>query len=112
MKSREDIKEIFTNRFFFGCEADDPMNALVFAKDINPHQTELRAIFASDLGHWDVRNFREVLSDTWELVEDGALNESQFRALTCNNAARLMTSTNPDFFKARQLKVSWTTCKT
>jgi hypothetical protein len=50
VKSPKDIKEIFTNRLFLGCEEDDPMNPLVFAKDINPHQTELRAIFVSDLG--------------------------------------------------------------
>ena len=99
MKGPEDIKEIFMDRFFFGCEADDPMNALAFAKDINPGGAELRAIFASDIGHWDVQDFRGVLPEAWELVEEGALDASQFRAFTCDNAARLMTSTNPDFFK-------------
>jgi predicted TIM-barrel fold metal-dependent hydrolase len=99
VKGPEGIEEIFTSRFFFGCEADDPMNALAFAKDINPRGAELRAIFASDIGHWDVQDFREVLPEAWELVENGALDEAQFRAFTCDNAARLMTSTNPDFFK-------------
>jgi len=99
VKGPEDIKEIFMDRFFFGCEADDPMNALAFAKDINPGGAELRAIFASDIGHWDVQDFRGVLPEAWELVEEGALDASQFRAFTCDNAARLMSSTNPDFFK-------------
>ena len=27
---------MFSTRFFFGCEADDPMNALAFASDLNP----------------------------------------------------------------------------
>ena len=40
-----------------------------------------------------------MLPEAWELVEEGALDASQFRAFTCDNAARLMTSTNPDFFK-------------
>ncbi len=95
----EEIEEIFTRRFYFGCEADDPMNALAFTKKINPRGAELQAIFASDIGHWDVRDFRGVLPEAWELVEKGALDEAQFRAFTCDNIASLMTGTNPDFFK-------------
>ena len=100
----EDIQEIFTQRFFFGCEADDPMNALAFAKNINPRKAEFQAIFASDVGHWDVEDFREVLPEAWELVEKGSLDEDQFRAFTFENAASLMTATNPDFFKGTVLE--------
>ena len=95
----DDIEEIFTRRFYFGCEADDPMNALAFTKNINPRGAELQAIFASDIGHWDVQDFRDVLPEAWELVERGALDEAQFRSFTCDNVASLMTATNPDFFK-------------
>ena len=95
----EDIEEIFTKHFYFGCEADDPMNALAFSTKINPRGAELRAMFASDIGHWDVQDFREVLPEAWELVEDGALDEKQFRAFTCDNVARLLTAANPDFFR-------------
>ncbi len=94
----DEIEEIFTRRFYFGCEADDPMNALAFTKKINPRGAELQAIFASDIGHWDVPDFRGVLPEAWELVERGALDEAQFRAFTCDNVASLMTTTNPDFF--------------
>ena len=31
----------------------------------------LKALFASDIGHWDVPDIREVLPEAWELVEDG-----------------------------------------
>jgi predicted TIM-barrel fold metal-dependent hydrolase len=99
VKAPEDIEEIFTSRFFFGCEADDPMNALAFSKDINPRNAELRAIFASDIGHWDVQDFRGVLPEAWELVEGGTIDEAQVRAFTFENATRLMTATNPDFFR-------------
>ena len=34
--SAEDIKAIFEKRFFFGCEADDPMNAIAFDRDKIP----------------------------------------------------------------------------
>jgi hypothetical protein len=98
VKGPEDIEEIFTKNFYFGCEADDPMNALAFSTRINPRGSELQAMFASDVGHWDVQDFREVLPEAWELVEDGALNEDQFRAFSFENVARLLTSTNPDFF--------------
>lgn len=93
-----DITKIFTERFFFGCEADDPMNALAFSKRLNPRGAELQAIFASDIGHWDVQNFRDVLPEAWELVEEGALDEAQFESFTFGNAARMLTATNPDFF--------------
>ena len=94
----EEIEEIFTRRFYFGCEADDPMNALAFTKKINPRGAELQAIFASDIGHWDVQDFRSVLPEAWELVERDILDAAQFRAFTCDNVASLMTATNPDFF--------------
>lgn len=99
VKGPDEIQDIFSERFFFGCEADDPMNAMAFSKKLNRGGGELRAIFASDIGHWDVQNFRDVLPEAWELVEEGALDPLQFRAFTCDNAVRLMTGTNPHFFE-------------
>jgi hypothetical protein len=58
----------------------------------------LQAMFASDIGHWDVPDFRGVLGEAWELVEDGRLDEEAFRAFTFTNAANLFTATRPDFF--------------
>ena len=54
LRSAEEIVEMFSTRFFFGCEADDPMNALAFASHLNPGGAVLPAIFSSDVGHWDV----------------------------------------------------------
>ena len=98
LTSTDDIYRVFTEQYFFGCEADDPMNAMAFNAELNPGEAKLQAIFASDVGHWDVPDFREVLPEAWELVEDGLLDEDQFRAFTFGNAASLMTATNPDFF--------------
>ena len=38
-----DIAELFVDRFFFGCEADDPTNTLAFAARSNPFDARLGA---------------------------------------------------------------------
>jgi len=74
------------------------MNAIAFARDKVPLGARLRPVFASDIGHWDVPDFRGVLPEAWELVENGHLDEEDFRAFTCGNAVELLRATNPDFF--------------
>jgi predicted TIM-barrel fold metal-dependent hydrolase len=98
VRGPQDILEMFTERFFFGCEADDPMNALAFASQLNPAGTTLPAIFSSDIGHWDVRDMREVLPEAYELVEHGQFTDEQFRAFVFTHPAKLWTGMNPDFF--------------
>jgi predicted TIM-barrel fold metal-dependent hydrolase len=95
----DDIEEIFTKRFYFGCEADDAMNALAFSRSINPRGAELQAVFASDIGHWDIADFRDVLPEAWELIEKELLTPDQFEAFLFGNAASLLTGANPDYFK-------------
>ena len=74
------------------------MNALAFDPRINPDGARLRAMFASDIGHWDVPDFTGVLPEAWELVEDGLVDLDQFRDFTFANVVRLFTGTNPAFF--------------
>jgi hypothetical protein len=93
-----DIVEIFTRRYFFGCEADDPMTALAFDRARNPFGAVLSALFASDIGHWDVPDFARVLEEAWELVEKGHLDAADFRAFTFGNPVALWAGTNPAFF--------------
>ena len=97
--SVQDILDIFTEQYFFGCEADDPMNAVGFASSLVPGNAPLGAIFASDIGHWDVPDMAKVLPEAYELIEDGHLTETQFKDFTFTNAVRLWAGTNPDFFK-------------
>jgi len=94
----DDLIEIFSTRFYFGCEADDPMNALAFSARLNPGRAVLPAIFSSDIGHWDVRDMRDVVVEAFELVERGHIDESQFRDFVFKSPAELWTSMNPDFF--------------
>jgi predicted TIM-barrel fold metal-dependent hydrolase len=98
IESVDDIHEIFGNRFYFGCEADDPMNAFAYQRHLVPGGTRLRAIFASDIGHWDVPDFTQVLPEAYELLEDGLLDANDFRDFTFADPVRLFTATNPDFF--------------
>ena len=111
--SKADIVRIFTEQCFFGCEADDPMNAMAFNEDINPDGSRLRAMFASDIGHWDVPDFTGVLPEAWELIEDELVTRDQFSDFMFGNAARLFTGTNPNFFdgtavqsQVRQLRMN------
>ena len=95
----EDVRDVFTRQFFFGCEGDDPMTAIAFRPSLHPLGARLPAIFASDIGHWDVPDARGVLAEAWELVEDGHLDAADFRSFTFGNAAALFTATNPRFFE-------------
>jgi predicted TIM-barrel fold metal-dependent hydrolase len=98
LKSTEDICEVFTRNFYFGCEADDRMNALAFDTRLNAYGAKLKAIFSSDIGHWDVPDISEVLEEAWELVEHGLLTVDNFREFTFENTAELYTGANPGFF--------------
>jgi len=85
--SPADIRETFQRQCFFGCEADDPTWALAFAPEY--HGTRLGAMFASDLGHWDVPDATKVLPEAWELVEHGLVSREDFRAFTYDHALSL-----------------------
>jgi len=94
VSSAEELRRQFVDHFYFGAEADDPMTAWAFRE---PHK--LRPIFSSDVSHFDVTDMTEVLEEAWELVEHRMITATDFRAFTFENAARLHTALNPDFFK-------------
>ncbi len=96
--SAEDVRERFVPSFYFGCEADDPMNALAFDPRINPMGARLHAIFGSDIGHWDVTDARQVVEEAYESVEHGLLSKQDFRAFSFENPVRFWTALNPGFF--------------
>jgi predicted TIM-barrel fold metal-dependent hydrolase len=94
----EDIRELFVDAFYFGCEADDPMNAWAFSERVNPLSAKLNALFSSDIGHWDVPVLADVAWEAQEGVRKGTLSAESFRDFTFTNPARFWTATNPDFF--------------
>jgi hypothetical protein len=96
---REDIRDLFVPRYYFGCEADDPLNAWAFNRRANPMGARLNALFSSDIGHFDVPDMTEVVPEAHELVEHGLLTGEDFRDFMFANAVRFWGEVNPDFFK-------------
>ncbi len=94
-----DIKTLFADRFYFGCEADDPLTSMAFNTQVLPFRAELRAMLGSDIAHWDVPDVTEVLGEAWEMVEHGWIDEAAFSKFAFVNPARFYTGTNPSFFK-------------
>ena len=100
----EDIKALFTNNFYFGCEADDRMNAWAFNRNTNPFGAQINALFGSDIGHFDVPNMADVLPEAYEFVEDGLMTADNFRDFVCTNPIRFWGEANPDFFRGTSVE--------
>jgi predicted TIM-barrel fold metal-dependent hydrolase len=100
----EDIRTLFEPRFYFGCEADDPTVAWAFNEKTNPFGAKLRAMFSSDMGHWDVPDMEGILGEAHELVEKDLIDEAAFRDFVYGNPVRFYTSANPDFFAGTRVE--------
>ena len=95
---KQDWIDLYVTPYYFGCEADDRMNATAFLK-LNPFDAQLNAIYSSDIGHFDVIDMRDPLPEAYELVEDGYITEANFRDFVFENAVRLWGAQNPRFFE-------------
>jgi predicted TIM-barrel fold metal-dependent hydrolase len=94
----QDVRDLFVPNFYFGCEAEDPTNSAAFNTRVNPFGARLNAVLGSDIGHFDVKDMTGVLSEAWELVEHGILNEAELREFTFANSVRFFAGMNPAFF--------------
>jgi predicted TIM-barrel fold metal-dependent hydrolase len=99
IERKEDFKDLYAKRFFFGCEADDPINIWAFNDKVNPMRVKLKAILASDIGHFDVTDITEIAEEAYEAVEHGLMSEEDFKAYSFTNPVDLWAAGNPDFFK-------------
>ena len=97
-KTVDELRDLFVGHFYFGCEADDPMVAWAFNDKLNPAGAQLRPMFSSDMGHWDVPYMDAVLTEAFALVTDGHLDLEQFRTFTFENAVRFYACLDPGFF--------------
>jgi hypothetical protein len=73
------------------------MNATAFGRG-NPFDSKRNAIYSSDIGDFDVIDFRDPLPEAYELVEEGHISEDNFRDFVFANAVRLWGTQNPNFF--------------
>src|SRR4030095_15307107 len=104
IEKAEDIRDRFVPRFYFGCEADDPLVATAFDARLLPFGAKLRAMFSSDIGHWDVPDMPDVLEEAHELLERGLLSSDDFRDFVFANPVRFYTSANPRFFAGTRIE--------
>jgi hypothetical protein len=95
----EDIRDLFVDHFYFGCETDDPITAWAFRDEVNPAGVRLHAMMGSDIGHFDVMDMTNVLVEAHVLVERRLLDEDAFRDFVFGNAVRLWGGSDPNFFK-------------
>jgi predicted TIM-barrel fold metal-dependent hydrolase len=101
--NEEDLVRLFTDSFYFGCEADDRGVAVAFSA-VNPGGKALRAIFSSDIGHWDVPDISAVLPESYEMVTENLLTPEQYRAFMFDNAFELCTRADPEFFAGTSIE--------
>ncbi len=100
----EEMLDLFVAPFWFGCEADDPMNAQAFNRRGNPLGAKLKALLGSDNAHWDVPDMRDVLVEAFEMLEDGKIDAHDFRDFTFTNTVQLHAGMNPNFFKGTRVE--------
>ena len=93
------IRDIFANNFYFGCEADDSLNGIAFDTRYNHYGIKLKAILGSDIGHWDVPDMTKVMVEAYEMVDDGLMTDDNFRDFTFGHIVDMHSSMNPNFFK-------------
>ena len=104
IEDAEEIRGLFQPNFYFGCEAEDPMNALAFRPELWPYGARFNAIYGSDVGHFDVPDMRRVLEEAHEAVDEGRMRAVDFRDFSFANTARFYTESRPDFFRGTQVE--------
>lgn len=98
LTSGDELLHLFVERFYFGCEGDDPVTASAFDAKRNPGGLRLHATFGSDIGHWDVPLMERVLEEVHEPLEKGRIDADDLRDFVFTNPVKLWTATNPAFF--------------
>jgi predicted TIM-barrel fold metal-dependent hydrolase len=99
MSDVSELRELFYRNLYFGCEADDRMLAVAFNRKLSPLGLPLKAVFGSDIGHWDVIDATSILAETYGLVDAGLITPNDFRDFTWTNPVTLHLRMNPDYFK-------------
>jgi predicted TIM-barrel fold metal-dependent hydrolase len=92
------LKELFVDPFYFGCEAEDRMVAVAFDRRLSPVGLPLKAMLGSDIGHWDVLDATTILGEAWRLVQGKLLSLDHLRDFAFTNPAMFHLSMNPDYF--------------
>ncbi len=104
IQKAQDIHDLFARPFYFGCEADDPMNAAAFNHRANPFGARMQVVLSSDMGHWDAPDMTRIIEEAYELVEKEAITQDDLRDFLFTNPVTLFGGSNPGFFKGTQVE--------
>jgi hypothetical protein len=104
VEREEDLRDRFIPHFYYGCEADDPLACIAFDRRINPLREQVRAIMSFDLGHWDVNDMNGAAAEAYEQLEDGLVDEADFRKFGFSHSVQLYAGANPDFFQGTRIE--------
>ena len=99
IRNLDDLYERLLPNYYYGCEADDRLAGTAFDARYTPPGRKLKAMFSSDIGHWDVADMDHVVPEAYEMVEDSVMSEEDFRDFMFANPVRLLTGLDPDFFE-------------
>ena len=94
----EQIVDIFTRQFHFGCEADDPLNALAFDRRVLPHGARSARCSPPTSGTGTCPTCAGCCPRRGSWSTTGLLDEDEFRDFTFGNIVHMLTAANPDFF--------------
>ena len=104
ISKKEDIRDLFVPKFFFGCEGDDRLTALAFDRKKLPFGSRLNALYSYDLGHFDLPDMRDAAAEAYELVEHELITHDDFRDFVFANPVHFFTALNRDFFKGTRVE--------
>ena len=88
-------RELFVAPFFFGCEADDPMNTTAFNAKVNPFGARLQRdvrLRRRALGRPDMT---DVLEEAWEMVDHGWIDDDRLPRLRLHQPGALLHRREP-----------------
>ncbi len=111
LRNRDDLLARLVPNYYYGCAAGDPMTACAFDTDRLPGEKALKAMFSSDLGHWDVTDMKTVVQDSLRLVEQDILSPENFQDLAFSNPVNFYTHLNEDFFVGTEIESSVIRCE-
>ena len=80
------------------------MAAVAFDERLNPLGARIPALFASDIGHWDVPDFRGCSRRRGSWSSTASSITEGFRHFTFTNPVRLWAGTNPGFFEGTSVE--------
>ena len=98
VRSAEDIRDIFTERFYFGCEGDDPLTMMAFRPMGTRFNSRLQAFYGSDIGHWERTRHGKDTRRCTKLLEKGLMTPADCADFVFTIPVQFWTSTNPEFF--------------